>query len=53
MATKFTLEERIPLLMIHSLLHLLGYDHEVDSDWLLMTSKEDEVTKLFYEKRKS
>jgi ssRNA-specific RNase YbeY (16S rRNA maturation enzyme) len=24
MSTKFTLEERLPLLMIHSYLHLLG-----------------------------
>lgn len=47
MATKFTVEERIPLLLIHSALHLLGYDHETDEDWEVMTRREDEVIKAF------
>ena len=43
MSTVFTLEERIPLLLVHGMLHLIGYDHETDNDWKVMTSKEDEI----------
>ncbi len=50
MATIFTLEGRIPLLLLHSLLHLLGYDHETDADWEIMTRKEDEIIKTYKEK---
>lgn len=49
MAEVFTLEERIPLLLIHSILHLLGYDHETDADWELMTARETEVMEKYYE----
>lgn len=52
MATIFTVQERVPLLLIHSLLHLLGYDHESDSEWALMTQKEDELIARFRELRK-
>eukprot|EP00981_Chlorochromonas_danica_P010694 scaffold3341_cov165-Ochromonas_danica.AAC.9 len=47
MANVFDVQERLPLLMIHGLLHLLGYDHETEDDWKLMTSREDEVIKEF------
>lgn len=47
MANIFDVQERLTLLMIHGLLHLLGYDHETDDDWKLMTSREDEVIKEF------
>jgi hypothetical protein len=50
MATIFTLQGRIPLLLIHSLLHLVGYDHETDEDWEKMTQKEDEIIRLYYDK---
>ena len=43
MASCFSLEERLPLLLVHSLLHLIGYDHETDQDWRLMTHREQEV----------
>jgi probable rRNA maturation factor len=43
MSTVFTLEERIPLLLVHGMLHLVGYDHENDKDWKEMTTKEEEV----------
>jgi len=49
MAEVFTLEERIPLLLIHSILHLLGYDHETDADWEVMTARETEVMEKYYE----
>jgi len=43
MRDTFSLEERIHLLLIHSILHLLGYDHETDRDWKKMTKRENEV----------
>merc|ERR1712118_569405 len=43
MASSFSLDERINLLLIHSVVHLLGYDHESQTEWLEMTAKEDEV----------
>jgi len=46
MATQFNIEDRIPLLLIHGILHLLGYDHETDQDWCEMTQKEEEVMQL-------
>lgn len=49
MAKVFTVQERVPLLLIHSLLHLLGYDHETDEEWEQMTKREEEVMALFYE----
>ena len=43
MGVKFTLEERLPLLLIHGLLHMVGYDHEEDGDWEIMARKEEEI----------
>lgn len=43
----FTLEERIPLLLIHGIMHLFGYDHETEEDWLIMTREEDRLLSLF------
>lgn len=37
---KTTLEERLKVLLIHGVCHLLGYDHETDSDWRSMRAKE-------------
>ncbi len=48
MATTFTLSERTPLLLIHGMLHLLGYDHETEEEWQAMTDRENEVMKEFY-----
>eukprot|EP00597_Dinobryon_sp_UTEXLB2267_P017325 CAMPEP_0201105986 /NCGR_PEP_ID=MMETSP0812-20130820/49025_1 /ASSEMBLY_ACC=CAM_ASM_000668 /TAXON_ID=98059 /ORGANISM="Dinobryon sp., Strain UTEXLB2267" /LENGTH=205 /DNA_ID=CAMNT_0047366125 /DNA_START=82 /DNA_END=699 /DNA_ORIENTATION=+ len=48
----FTLEERIPLLLIHGILHLLGYDHETDEEWAQMTKEEDRLLNLFLEAQK-
>jgi ssRNA-specific RNase YbeY (16S rRNA maturation enzyme) len=49
MAKTYTLEERIPYLLIHSMLHLLGYDHETDEEWLTMVTREEEVLRLYNE----
>lgn len=42
-STLFTVQERIPLLLIHGMLHLLGHDHETDKDWKRMVKREEEV----------
>ena len=48
MSKLFTVEERIPLLLIHGILHLLGHDHETEEDWQLMTTRENYVMEQFY-----
>ena len=42
---EFVLEKRIGLLLIHGMLHLVGYDHIEDEDYLLMVKREEEVMK--------
>ena len=38
-----SLKEEIVLLVVHSVLHLLGYDHIKDEDYKLMHKKEKEI----------
>ncbi|CAM9594755.1 unnamed protein product [Chrysoparadoxa australica] len=45
MANVYDLQERIELLTVHGLCHLVGYDHETDEDYELMVEKEEEVMK--------
>lgn len=47
MSEVFTWEQRLPLLLLHGLLHLLGHDHETEQDWRLMTAREEEIWKKF------
>ncbi len=35
-----SLEDRLTVLLIHGICHLLGYDHETDRDWRSMRAKE-------------
>lgn len=51
MATLYTLEERMPLLLIHGMLHLLGHDHEEDGDYEKMVCREEEVLAEFSKRR--
>ncbi|KAG9416189.1 hypothetical protein AC1031_000588 [Aphanomyces cochlioides] len=36
-----TLDERMPILVAHGLVHLMGYDHETDEDFAVMSEVED------------
>ena len=40
---KIPMRERIVFLIIHGILHLLGYDHIKDKDWKVMKKKEAEL----------
>lgn len=40
-----TLDERIRVLLIHGICHLLGYDHIKDEDYEIMQKKEKELLK--------
>ncbi len=46
MATIYDPEERIRMLLVHGMLHLVGYDHIEDDDYEVMVSKEEEVLEL-------
>jgi rRNA maturation RNase YbeY len=35
-----TLDERVVLLIVHSICHLLGYDHKTDADYEIMSREE-------------
>jgi len=43
MSTVFDVNKRISYLIIHGMIHLLGYDHETEKQWKQMTNKENEV----------
>lgn len=43
MANIYDAETRIHMLMIHGMLHLVGYDHIEDDDYELMVAKEEEI----------
>ncbi len=43
MSTVFDVNKRISYLIIHGMIHLLGYDHETEKQWKQMTKKEKEV----------
>ncbi len=37
------LDERMRVLLVHGIVHLLGYDHETDEEWSVMQKKEQEL----------
>ncbi|OGP08411.1 MAG: rRNA maturation RNase YbeY [Deltaproteobacteria bacterium GWA2_45_12] len=41
-----SLKERVMFLVVHGFLHLLGYDHQTERDWKIMSKKERELMKL-------
>lgn len=38
--------QRLPILLVHGICHLLGYDHETDSDYRKMHKKEEELLEM-------
>lgn len=38
-----TLEQELAKLVVHSVLHLFGYDHIKDEDYIIMKEKEDKI----------
>lgn len=45
MATVWDPEERIHMLLVHGMLHLVGHDHEEDDEYEIMVTKEEEILK--------
>lgn len=45
MATVYDPEQRLHMLLVHGMLHLVGYDHIEDDDYELMATREDEIMK--------
>ena len=43
MAHVYDPEKRIHMLMVHGMLHLVGYDHMEDDDYELMVAREEEI----------
>ncbi|KAJ9077446.1 hypothetical protein DSO57_1016750 [Entomophthora muscae] len=39
----FSIEERLPTLLVHGVCHLMGYDHETDADYQVMSRVEDKL----------
>jgi probable rRNA maturation factor len=40
-----TLQDRLQVLLVHGICHLLGYDHETDEDYTIMHQKEIKLLK--------
>lgn len=45
-----TLEAEFAKLLIHSALHILGYDHEEDEEYQVMREQEQKIEKILLEK---
>jgi rRNA maturation RNase YbeY len=43
MARIYNPEERLHMLLVHGMLHLVGYDHETDKEYEEMVQKEEEI----------
>lgn len=43
MSLTFDVAERIPLLLVHGAVHLLGHDHMEDDDYELMVAEEERL----------
>merc|ERR1719362_1530643 len=44
--------ERIHMLLVHGMLHLVGYDHESNTDYKIMVAKEEDILKKWKDIRK-
>jgi probable rRNA maturation factor len=45
MANVYNPEKRVHMLMVHGMLHLVGYDHEEDDEYEDMVEREEEILK--------
>lgn len=45
MSTVYDVEDRINMLLVHGMLHLVGHDHEDDDEYELMVSEEERLLK--------
>jgi hypothetical protein len=43
MARIFDPETRVNMLLVHGMLHLVGYDHEEDDEYEVMVTREEEI----------
>ncbi|CAM9904821.1 unnamed protein product [Ectocarpus sp. 4 AP-2014] len=48
MSRVFDVQERASMLLVHGLIHLLGYDHETESDYKAMVAVEEEVLRTVF-----
>ncbi|CAM9723817.1 unnamed protein product [Ectocarpus sp. 12 AP-2014] len=48
MSRVFDVQERASMLLVHGLIHLLGYDHETESDYKAMVTVEEEVLRTVF-----
>ncbi|CBJ32782.1 conserved unknown protein [Ectocarpus siliculosus] len=48
MSRVFDVQERASMLLVHGLIHLLGYDHETESDYKAMVAVEEEVLRAVF-----
>jgi probable rRNA maturation factor len=53
MSKEFDPEIRIHMLLVHGMLHLVGYDHIEDEDYEIMVAKEEKVLRLLLERKGS
>jgi len=49
---KHSLEDELVKLAVHSTLHLLGFDHIRDEDYVLMQAEEDKALKIYEDRRR-
>ena len=45
-----SLEREVVKLVIHSTLHLMGFDHIKDEDYVVMNQEEEKISSKFYTK---
>ncbi|CAN0162510.1 unnamed protein product [Pylaiella littoralis] len=50
MSRVFDVQERASMLLVHGLIHLLGYDHEKEQDYEAMVAVEEEVLQAVFRK---
>lgn len=47
-----TFQEELNKLLVHGVLHILGYDHIEDNDFLVMEKKEEKIIRAYHRSKK-